>query len=389
MKSAYDHEWLYNLAVIKETKRWFQQGLITKDQITSIHAVYTSGFYHPNFIIRILLFVATLLALAGVTGILTLAIADTGESVYWPCSIIYGLASFLTLEIFFIRTNRHYKSGVNEALIYHSCGFIILGVAGLADFDNPHVTLMCCVMVFCYAAIRYLDLLCTVATVVSLTFLIFFEFHNAGGIAQQVIPFAIIIFYTPVYFLIRILKKQKQFNAWHNNLVLAEGLSLILIYAAGNYLVVRELSESMMDLYLEEDEDIPFAIVFYLLTVVIPVVYLYFGIRNKDIVLLRVSLVLIAFSVFTFKYYYGFGHPEFSLTLAGVVLIGASIVLLNYLKTMRSGYTRENLLTEKWGNMNLQAFIVSQTMGGNQVAVDKGFEGGGGEFGGGGASGKF
>jgi uncharacterized membrane protein YgcG len=126
-----------------------------------------------------------------------------------------------------------------------------------------------------------------------------------------------------------------------------------------------------------------------MLTILIPITYLYFGIRNKDVVLLRVSLVAFAFSVFTFKYYYGFGHPEYSLTAAGAVLTALTLLLMNYLKTMRNGFTRENLLSEKWGDMNIQAIIISQTMGGNQVAVSDDFKSGGGEFGGGGASGNY
>jgi uncharacterized membrane protein YgcG len=168
-----------------------------------------------------------------------------------------------------------------------------------------------------------------------------------------------------------------------------EALSLLLIYAAGNYLVVRELSIELMDLFLEEGNDIPFAYIFYALTVLIPIGYLYFGIKHKDIVLLRVSLLVLAFSVFTFKYYYGFGHPEITLTVAGIVLLVITILLLNYLKTIRYGFTRENILGEKWANVNAEAFIISQTMGGNQVTTPEQFKGGGGGFGGGGATGSF
>ena len=56
---------------------------------------------------------------------------------------------------------------------------------------------------------------------------------------------------------------------------------------------------------------------------------------------------------------------------------------------MRNGFTRENILTEKWSSVNAEAFIISQTMGGNQVNVDESFGGKGGSFGGGGSSGDF
>jgi hypothetical protein len=75
------------------------------------------------------------------------------------------------------------------------------------------------------------------------------------------------------------------------------------------------------------------------------VIYLYVAIKHKDLVLLRVSLTVIALSVFTFKYYFSLGHPEITLTIAGIVLLLVSIALLNYLKVVRNGYTRENLLS--------------------------------------------
>jgi uncharacterized membrane protein YgcG len=152
---------------------------------------------------------------------------------------------------------------------------------------------------------------------------------------------------------------------------------------------VRELSIALMGVIMTPGQDIPLAFLFYGFTVIIPVLYLYFGIKNKDIVLLRISLIVVAASVFTFKYYYNFGHPEITLTIAGAIILLISIAVLNYLKTMRNGFTRDLLLTEKWGAANLEAFVVSQTMGGNTIKTDSGFKGGGGTFGGGGASGDF
>jgi uncharacterized membrane protein YgcG len=105
--------------------------------------------------------------------------------------------------------------------------------------------------------------------------------------------------------------------------------------------------------------------------------------------LLRVSLVALAFSVFTFKYYYSLGHTEITLTLAGAILIGIAIMLMRYLKVMRNGFTGDNLLSERWADMNVEALVISQTMGGNVAHAGSTDVGGGGDSGGGGASTKF
>lgn len=390
MRSAYNEIGLYNLAVVKEAKRWCNQDLIEEAQLTAIKEAYTSPFYHPNFIIHILLFVATLLALSGVTGFLGLIVSDMDEEVFPFLCILYGVISFTFLEKLFIGKNHHFKSGVNEAMLYHACGFTIIGVIWINDFDNIHLTLVTCFVVFSFAAFRYLDLLTTIAALLSFAGILFYTCYDAGGILQLIIPFIFLIAFGIVYVLVKRMKKRKALQFWSLNLLIIEAISLLFIYIAGNYLVVRELSVNLMDLYLEEGQDIPFAYIFYGLTVIIPSAYLYFGIKNKDIVLLRVSLIVIACSVFTFKYYFSLGHPEITLTLAGAILLGITLLLFNYLKTIRHGFTRENHLAEKWGNLNLQAFIVSQTLGGNQTVSSEQVEtGGGGTFGGGGSTDSF
>jgi hypothetical protein len=387
MKAAYNIEWLYNLIVIKETKRWLRQGFIETAQFDQISQAHPSEFYHPNFIIRVLLFVATLLALAGVTGLIALMVFQFGDDTAWFMFTLYGIISFVVVDRLFIDSNKHYKSGVTEALIYHAAGFTIGGIAG--STESPSITLVCAIIVFSLAAIRYLDLVCTAAAIAAICGFIFYQCDEAGGIALMIMPFIFIILFTAIYFVIRYFSGRSQLRIWSDNFTLAEGISLLIIYAAGNYMVVRELSIEMMSLTIEEGQDIPFAIIFYSLTAIIPIIYLYFGIRFRDVVLLRVSLIVVAFTVFTFKFYYGFGHPEITLTLAGVILIGITLTLMNYLKIIRFGFTRDSLLEEKWANSNLQAFIVSQTLGGNEVVPDEGFKGGDGGFGGGGASGEF
>lgn len=386
MTSAYNHQHVYNLNVIKEVKRWAKHNFVTADQLIPINEEYKTPFYHPNLIIRILLFVATLLALSGVTGLFFLFFSGLGETGISITSVVYGIGSFVALEKMFIAKN-HFKSGVTEAIMYHACGFTIGGVGGLVDFDSPQLMLITSLIVFGFAAYRYLDLLTTVAAVLSFAGILFYNFYQAGGILQQVIPFVFILAFGLLYWRTKKLKGNEQYSLWTNNLIVIEVISLLFIYAAGNYLVVRELSVNLMDLDLQEGDDIPFAFLFYLLTVIIPVGFLFFGIRSKDIVLLRVSLVALVFSVFTFKYYYSLGHTEITLTLAGAVLIGTAIILMRYLKIIRNGFTGDNLLSERWADMNVEAFVISQTMGGNVAHSDN--LGGGGDSGGGGASTKF
>ena len=384
---AYNKTWLRNLTILKLAKQWQHSSLIEKEQLTSISSQYESKFYHPNFIIRILLFVAAVIVLGAITGLLTLGVMDAGEEALSMLSIFYGAISLLVLDQVFIKKNNHYKSGITEALLYHSILFMMIGtIEFIEDRPEPYAIIAC--VLFGFTAYRYLDLISTAVSILSFALLIFLMMFRAGGIVQQIIPIVIIIVFSPLYFVFRNLGKQREAEFWKDCLIVAEGVCLLLVYAAGNYLVVRELSIEMLNLELAEGQDIPLAWLFYGLTVIIPVLYLYFGIRLKDLVLLRVSLIVIAFSAFTFKYYYSTGHHEITFTVSGIILLITSISLLRWLKTPRYGYTRENILSEKWANSNAQAFIVSQTLGvGGKLTEQTRF--GGGESGGGGTSSNF
>ncbi|HTH58123.1 MAG TPA: hypothetical protein VL728_18880 [Cyclobacteriaceae bacterium] len=388
MKCAYNEDSLYRLEAIKEAKRWEKGTFISKDQLTAIVEEYKVNLYHPNLMIRLLLFVATALGLSGVTGLFgTILFSGASRNLICTVCILYGAGTLLVLEKVMLKNN-HFKSGVTEAIMYYACGFLICGIGGLTDFDLIALTTWTCVIVFSLAAIRYLDLLMTAAALLSLAYGLFYHLYEMGGIGQRLIPFVFIIVFAAGFLMFRKLEQKKSLLIWTNNLMVAESLSLLLAYAGGNYFVVRELSVNLMSLQIEEGGDVPFAYIFYALTLLIPCLYLYFGIKKKDILLIRVSLFVFAFSAFTFKYYFSMGTPEITLTLAGAIVFGIALAVMNYLKIMRKGFTRENLLSEKWAATNIQSFVISQTLGGNQAPATQDTPGGG-RFGGGGSAEDF
>lgn len=387
MIAAYNLVSLKNLLVQKEVKGWMKQALITPEQNAVIQKEYPCQFYHPNILIRVALFAATLLGLFGATGLLILLMDAFSENTFASAAVFAGFCAIGMLEIF-VGTKSHFKSGVTEALLYYAEGFIIGGLMILFETSETQAAYIM-LIIFSVAAIRYLDLISTLCAVLSFAYIIFFTCYNIGGLAQQIIPFVMILTFGSIYFLIRRFKQQDAFQPWYDALLIIESVSLLIVYCGGNYFVVRELSIEMMGLYLEDGQDIPFAFIFYALTIIIPIAYLYFGIKRKDIVLIRVSLIVIAFSVLTFKYYFSLGHPEITLTIAGIILIGISLLLLNYLKVIRSGFTRENHLPEKWADMNVEAIVISQTLGGNEIKVGDAPVQSGGDFGGGGSSDSF
>jgi hypothetical protein len=283
-----------------------------------------------------------------------------------------------------IKAGHHFKSGVTEAGYYVGLAFIYFGVLWFDEYEN--ITYACFgVLVFAFASIRYLDLLSIGASIFCFVLVLFLVFDTMLGI----MPFLIMAVFLALYFTSRRMQKNANLVLWENHFIVFDSLALLLIYLGGNYFVVREMSVEMMRLELNEGQDIPLAFVFYVLTFLVPVLYLVIGVMKREMMLIRVGVLTILLSVVTIKYYYSFGHPEITVTLAGGVLVFISLGLMKYLKISRKGFTREKLLSSKWEDSNLTAFIASQTLGGHQVSKTEKFAGKGGEFGGGGASGGF
>ena len=117
---------------------------------------------------------------------------------------------------------------------------------------------------------------------------------------------------------------------------------------------------------------------------------MFYGIKNKSILFIRVSLLVVVLSIITLKIYFSLGAPIVTITISGAIMIILALLLMCYLKQNKNGFTREKLLHDKWDSSDLTAFVVSQSLSGHQITPkDDNLEYGGGEFGGGGAGSEF
>jgi len=388
MKSIYDTQELLNLHAVKEVAHWRNQKFITDEQFSAIRTQYASKLYHPNFAIRILLFIASCIAISGAGGLFLVILDGMGDAGYGVMLLIFGLAMLFFVQKVLIDGHKHFRSGVVEACAYSAILSIVGGI-GLITDGNEHILFLSGIGVCCYMSYRFLDLLCHIVGMLTLGGFIFYESYVAGGIFRQVVPFIMIPSFSGIYFLARRWKKNEEFALWSDNLKLTEIICLLFVYVAGNYLVVRECSLALLGVSLTQGEDIPFAFLFYGLTAGIPLLLIYRGIKLGSITLLRLGVIILVLSVLTFRHYFSIAPPEVALTLGGLVVLGLTVWLFKLLKVNRGVFTKDKQLSKQWISPEVAAFAVSQTMGGNTVRHEDTFKGGGGSFGGGGASGDF
>jgi len=99
------------------------------------------------------------------------------------------------------------------------------------------------------------------------------------------------------------------------------------------------------------------------------------------------GLLALAFSIFTLRCYHSLLPPEIAAVLAGAVLTVAAGVLLRALRPARFGLT--SLPDDEPRHFNLKNLIQAQTAHAPSAPATGSFEFGGGQLGGGGATGQF
>jgi hypothetical protein len=169
--------------------------------------------------------------------------------------------------------------------------------------------------------------------------------------------------------------------------MMLEVLSLITAYVSVNYFIVRQLSIAMFN--LPQNTVIAGGWFFWVCTFALPVVYILRGLQIKDHLILRVGLLLVAATVFTYRYYYSIAPVEFVMTAGGIAMILLAYAAIRYLQTPRNGISDKSFdeISNDDG-MQVESLVVAETFK-EMPAPDQGFQFGGGSTGGGGATGQF
>lgn len=397
---AYNSTFLRNRAIAKKARQWEGRKLLSAEQGRAVAEKYRWDFYSPNVFIKILLFIFTcILISSGFTmyaQFFPVLFDSSGKSTLIFSCILFSVLCVGGLEIL-IKKNNIYRAGIDEGLLYSALGFTSVAIGllfGNALNNNSDAVLFFLILTIPFllgAVIRYADVFISLLLILCLYAVFFLLLLKLGEIAKMIMPFALMTASAPMYLFVNRQKKRDKLFFWKNCLLAMECIALLVFYMACNYYVIRESSIAFFDLNLNPGEDIPLAMVFYLLTAAVPFLYVWYGLRKKDKVLLWVGLLLVAMAALTFKNYFSLGHPEIVLTLAGSVMILTAYFSIRYLKINRYGITdaedeeRDNVLRS-----NAEALIIAQSFGqGKATGSSSGTDLGGGDFGGAGAGGKF
>jgi hypothetical protein len=387
---AYNKEGLDNLYIRKQLSDEFDKGSINKEQYDRCAEEYPVKFYTPNYVIRIGLFILTVVVAVFSFGLMALISSAGSEASLVVLLIFLAIFAYGALE-FMVHAKHHYKSGVDDALMW------MTGIALVSSFNiwSDVSYLQNAIFIFAVSlclTLRFNNMLMSgVACVAFLAFL-FFTYTRMGESTKASAPFVMMMVSFFIYFISSRNKNQPAFKYYSGCLLITEIVALVCFYAAGNYYVVREASIVVFHLDLKENESIPFGRLFWIFTIVIPLIYLARGIQKKDVLFLRIGLILIPAAVLTVRYYYHILPVEIAITLCGSLMIGFSYFLIRYLRQPHYGITNEQPVEKNQAEIHqLEALVVAQSFGHSKPHSSETptVTFGGGSGGGGGAGGEF
>jgi hypothetical protein len=392
----YNKTWLNNLHLHNQAETLYDANCVTSEELKIIKEKYPAGFYIPGLIIRIGLFLLTCITVLFSFGLLTLLLEKAGvlNSFGWP--LFLGLLCAGMLEVM-VKNKHYYRAGVNDALLWMAAIFIAGALWWMLipdNYNSGHADYLVLSLLFLavslYFTLRYADVLMSAVTLISLFGVVFFFWIRFGFMGTATVPFIMMIAAGISYAQALSLPNKLKVNYYNNCLVMAHVVSLLVLYAAGNYFITDWANHALNGVPMNQKLEVKWAPFFWAWTMLVPLSYVAWGLYKKQVVALRVGLVLIAAAIYTFRTYYHIMSIELAFLIGGIILLAITYTIAHYLKTPKHGFTADdiaNLNTED--TLKLEGIIAAATFNHTQIPTHPVNKFGGGDFGGGGSAGKF
>jgi hypothetical protein len=125
---AYNNKALDNLAINEQVAAAWEQNLITQEEATAIAQACPVKLYSPNIFIRTGLFFLTVLTILMCFGLFFMIAFDAIDRGHpGILTLVFSLLTYGGAE-FVIRERNHYRSGIDDAMMWSSMVFMIVTV---------------------------------------------------------------------------------------------------------------------------------------------------------------------------------------------------------------------------------------------------------------------
>lgn len=381
--TAYPKEWLHRNWIIHEARHAQNTGVLPAKEVSQIKAAYPPVFYCPSIFTRIALFVLTYMASSAIMGfILLLSSSEGNNNIAATLYLVLSALAILTAELF-ISKYHHYKSGVDTSLLWMAPAYLMIGLNMHFDLTfntNALIILVASTII----TIRYVNHAMTIVVLLSFFALLYNIIAKSGEGLRASMPFLFIASAAVIIILAAKMMQRPALRFHYNSLLIAQVTGIAILFLSANYYVVNQAEQYLFPLGLPTMITSS-GLLFWILTFLIPLGNIVYGLYRREIVYLRTGIVLLPFLFMTFWHYYQPMTLEWVATLKGAGLILIVYLLTRYLHITRKGVTSRKITDKKiLGIEEVGALIASG-------AVAKGSDSpmGGGSTGGAGSSGDY
>jgi hypothetical protein len=394
--TAYDKTLLDNLYINNEANQLKESGFISPEQYQTLQKDLPRLKSQNNLFIRIGFFILGCLLYASICGFISLLGLAAIDKVHLFLIYLFAVIGFGAKE-YMSKNMNYFAFGLDDAFILGGIGTLLTAVA--LTFAQNHNTKYLTVIIIMtivsnIAYLRYLNLFLALLACIGITESLAYMTFEYLTIGKTILPFVMLLFSSGAYFISKKTLQNLTAPYYYNGLKLAKGFSLILFYLSGNYYVVRELNFSLSGYYFYGgvSPEIPFALFFWTFTFSIPVVYLFYSLKNKDRMMLWIGFLALCFAFFTFRTYHHVLPTEVALTIGGLVAFAFAYFSIKKIKNNETGITfLQDRFSDSNSQLNLETLIIASQFGLKPEIKpeESSMEFGGGGFSGGGAGGDF
>lgn len=379
---AYNKELLANGFLVSEAKTLYKMKFISKSQLADIATQLPLLQSNRNILVRIGFFLLGCFLFSSVMGSVIMLFMPILDNNYKAMVYFYALIGLVGAEL--LAAKKYHKHGLDDAFILSMQATFYAAIGFSYEASLPIFIAMLVVGIL--ACIRYVHTLSALISCIGLVGLLFNLITEQHLMATLFLPFVGFLLAIGIYFVYRKLHSNPKNYLYTNALLVTKVFGLVLGYFSLNYMVVRELSQSLMNITVEEGADIPLAFLFYGLTFLVPLLYIGYSIYTKDRMMLIVGILTLGYSFFTIRYYYQLMPLEIALLLGGIVLFVIVFMAIRLLKNKETGVTfKPDRSSDSSLLLNTQALILSTQTDLKPPTSENNMPFGGGGFSGGGA----
>ena len=379
---AYDKEKVANGFLVSEAKELYKMKFISKTQLADIASQLPLLNSSGNILVRIGFFLLGCFLFSSAIGSATLLFMPILDDNFEGMTYFYAVLGIIGTEV--LAAKKYHKHGLDDALIL-AMQIAICSAIGVT-FELAFPVYLAMIVVGILSCLRYVNTLSALITCIGITGL-FFDLITTHNIMDKLfLPFVGFLLAIGLYVVYKKLSTVPEYYIHRNALLLTKIFALALGYFSLNYMVVRELSESLMGITVEGGGDIPLAFIFYGTTFIIPLGYIAYSLRTKDRIMLLTGLLTLGYSFFTIRYYHQLMPLEVALLLGGALLFGIAYLAIKKLQDKETGVTfKPDRGSDNALLLNAQALIISSQIDMKPAEAENKMTFGGGGFSGGGA----